>query len=522
MNNRILSFIIKASDQTKGAISSASNGIRQLGQAASRAFSGLATVVRNVGMAIGVIAAQMGIALRQSLKIEGAANPFERFVGGMKEAKQHIKDLQNIASSGVIKTDELIEASRGLMNVSNGALGAAKDMKALGDVAAMTGNSVGDIADAVGMAFQQLANGDQISRATRGLERLGIISSETRGRMEELWDSGATAAQVFAILQESISSFAGGIEADAQLGQAAFGRLKEEGARALQEAGDVIENVAVPKISKLAEWLKKIRENGDLQFWAGEVTKTIRGLEPVFSKLTSWIGTAFSFIKEKTGYISAFWGAVSAGEGLSGAARVASQVTKEQKNAQEERHVQAREAAINRASVADTEREIAEEELGGPAPGKTRRSNIGAKQGVSSALSGVRQTASEQAKLDKQIDANKEKEKIAVDESERFKKRAMDDNFRREDDATRKQQQKAHEKYVNLLHRAQAEEDKGKGGHLSKRMKEALDANKADTQAAQAKFKIEAAEAKRTQLMQDSATSLKNIETKIDGAITRS
>ena len=132
-----VSLWIRAYDKTKEAFGSVKSGL-----------SGLTSGVKGwIGGIVGATAllATFKKSLSEAFKIEAQETPFERFVGGAKEAKEHIKALQDIGASGVVKTDDLLAASQALFKVSNGAIGAAADMRRFADAAAITGTPVTEI-----------------------------------------------------------------------------------------------------------------------------------------------------------------------------------------------------------------------------------------------------------------------------------------------------------------------------------------------------------------------------------------
>lgn len=209
----VLEFFIRAKDKT--------------GQGTKQAQSNFKTMAKGIlknMVAIG--AAFVGIrqglklfvsSIKEAIQLEAMKNPFIRFVGSAKEARQHLEDVRKIAKAGVFDFNEIANASRELMNLSDGLMGSAKDMTALADVATTTGEDIGSVAREVGRFYQMLRSGRDVSRAAMQLERLGIVSTGFIPKLIEMQKTGESTAEMWKVLQKEIHKFAGGIEDDAEL-----------------------------------------------------------------------------------------------------------------------------------------------------------------------------------------------------------------------------------------------------------------------------------------------------------------
>jgi len=268
VSNKVLEFIIGAKDKTAAAATKAQAAFRKLGAAAKASFS---TMLHYSKIALGgimAISAGIIVAIKAAMNIDAAKNPFIRFTGSVKAAKQHIKELQDIGEQGVISTDQLIDASRELMNVSDGVLGTSKNMKILADAAATVGEDIGSLTDSYGKFYLKLLLGEPVKREVQELQRLGIITSETSRKMLELEKAGYSQDKIWRLLQNDIHKFAGGVEDDAKLAISSWGRLKETWKRDLEEIGGYFLDFAAEKLDAITAWLKKMREDGSLEKWA--------------------------------------------------------------------------------------------------------------------------------------------------------------------------------------------------------------------------------------------------------------
>lgn len=289
MSDPQVKYRLGSKDETKGGLNSALfnlNNFLQVAKAGIAIFKALADAILS--------------GVKAAMKMDAAANPFERFTGSAEEAAKHVQALQAIGARGVIPTDELIEASRQLMNLSGGLLGTAKDMQALADVAATTGDPVGTLTSAVGMFTQALRTGKRVDMAIKELQALGIVSDEVAARMTQMAASGEANSKIFAELTNSINSFSGGVEDDAKRAASAVNQMKEQWTQNLEEAGKPFLNFTSEVLGSLAQKMQDLRDSGAIEDWATRAANALEELIPiiesVFGKLgkliefTNWIG----------------------------------------------------------------------------------------------------------------------------------------------------------------------------------------------------------------------------------------
>jgi len=278
VGNKVLEFIIGAKDKTHAAATKAQAAFRRLGAAAKAGFS---TMLRYSKIALGglvALTAGIVVAIKAAMNIDAAKNPFIRFMGSAKAAKQHIKELQDIGEQGVVSSEALIDASRKLLNVSNGALGTSKNMKALADASTTVGEEIGTLTEKYGKFYLKLTLMEPIKREVQELQRLGVITDETSKKMIALEEAGYSQDKIWRLLQNDIHKFAGGVEDDAKLAKSSWDRLKETWKRDLEEIGGYFLDFASEKLDTITAWLKKMREDGSLQEWAEKVVKSLEDI----------------------------------------------------------------------------------------------------------------------------------------------------------------------------------------------------------------------------------------------------
>jgi ABC-type transporter Mla subunit MlaD len=207
-----------------------------------------------------------------------------------------------------------------MMQFSDGVLGGAADMKALADVAATTGNDIGQVTGGVQKFMQAIAQGRNVTSASRELERMGVVSLEAREKMRQLQDQGASTEEMFAVLQQEINKFAGGVEADMDTGAAAFGRLRETGQAAMIDIGKSIMDKAAPALQGLGDIMSDNLDAGIIQDYVDAAVEAFqllsKKLEPIFGLLIRGFKAVTGGIQDGIARIGGFIGAVQAGQGV--------------------------------------------------------------------------------------------------------------------------------------------------------------------------------------------------------------
>ena len=307
-------FVVRAVDGTKAAFNSVKSGFSRLSGVAQKTGAAISAVAAKARIAVLALAGAAAASVREFVRFEAAARPFARFTGGIEQATAHLKELQQIGRTGVIPTDELIEASRSLMQFSDGVLGGAADMKALADVAATTGNNVGNVAGGVRRFMQAVAQGRNVQSASRDLERMGVVSVEARQKLRELQDQGGGTEAMFAVLSAEINKFAGGVESDMDTGAAAFRRIKETGKAAMVEIGQSIMTEAMPAFNGLSDTMQDALDAGIVQEYVDQVIEAFSllkdALEPIFDWLAKGFQSITGGVQDGLARISGFIGAV--------------------------------------------------------------------------------------------------------------------------------------------------------------------------------------------------------------------
>jgi hypothetical protein len=164
---------------------------------------GLRSVLKDTG--------SLDAALKKLAKIQELQKVFAPFVGGAEQAKRKVAELTNLASSRGLRFDSVAEAAKNLMVLSRGAMGTARDIEKLADIAHYTGESINDLADVTARLYATLREGGTIQGVTEEMRAMNMVSSQAAERLTELQRTGATMGEVFEQAKRSIDEFKGGM-----------------------------------------------------------------------------------------------------------------------------------------------------------------------------------------------------------------------------------------------------------------------------------------------------------------------
>lgn len=148
--------------------------------------------------------------------IEFLETQFKPLLQGAALAKERIKELFVFAATTPFQLPEIVEASRVLEVLTKGALATGKQLKMIGDAAAVAGRPLQETAFWVGRLYDALQSGSAIGEAMFRIQEMGLVSGETRRKVEELRDSGASFAQIWGIVERELKRADGGMKALSQ------------------------------------------------------------------------------------------------------------------------------------------------------------------------------------------------------------------------------------------------------------------------------------------------------------------
>lgn len=270
MGNRVLEFLITARDRTAAGLTQAARAFQGLRARVSSVLSGMAAkLMAFAGITVGVVGALrlFRTAIAAAFEIERYQAQFKLLLGSMDAAKQRMNDLRDLAQ-GTFSFSELAEASRTLTILTRGAMGSKASLELIQDAAQGTGASLSEMAQSVGRAFAGIVAGGEISRVLTQLEITGALSMDAGQKLREMERAGASASEMWAVLEKDLRRYAGSVDEVAKTGGALFGTMQENWKLALGEFAAAFTDLAKDKIQALNDKLKELREDGSIAVWA--------------------------------------------------------------------------------------------------------------------------------------------------------------------------------------------------------------------------------------------------------------
>jgi hypothetical protein len=264
------------------------------------ALQGALGKIGGIGAAItGALGAVGGLGLAfqavgKAADLETLRTAFIPLLGGVEEAKERLAELSAFAASTPFEIPQVVKASKTLETLTRGALSTGRGLTLVGDVASGTGQSFDEIAVTIGRLYDGLDSGRPVGEALARLQELGVVSGDTRGKIEALQKEGRKGAEVWAVAEGALGRFSGSMELQSGTWNGKLSNLQDNIGQALAAFGEPIIDAVKPFLdsaigatgsltTKAAEFGAKIGEaigfisaafsSGELAGMAGDALK---------------------------------------------------------------------------------------------------------------------------------------------------------------------------------------------------------------------------------------------------------
>ena len=278
----VLEYIIRAKDATASGIRSALDRVKSFVASVGR---NLTNIKSGLEMFMGVVSRASKL-LTKAFEFETMTLRFKTLIGSLKEAREHMKMLQELGDTPPFSLEEFAEASRTLMVMTENALGFKGSLELIGDAAAATGQSMDSLAHHVGLAFASIRDGAPITRATFALRSMGVITPAVAEKLEELQKSGASTIEIWETLETNLRRFKGAMKDTEKTADGLMGAISSQWNNALREFGAELLNVSKAGLSLVLEKLKALRSSGAITEWAKKARNAIYTVIGAFSELS--------------------------------------------------------------------------------------------------------------------------------------------------------------------------------------------------------------------------------------------
>lgn len=143
--------------------------------------------------------------------LEFLETQFKPLLNGAALAKERIKELFVFAATTPFQLPGIVEASRVLEVLTQGALSTGKALTMIGDAAAVAGQPLENVAFWVGRLYDALQSGAPIGEAVMRLQEMGLISGKTRRQLEQLTANGTEFSELWAVVENDLKRAEGGM-----------------------------------------------------------------------------------------------------------------------------------------------------------------------------------------------------------------------------------------------------------------------------------------------------------------------
>jgi hypothetical protein len=150
--------------------------------------------------------------LKAVKEIEMLETQFAPLLGGINRARMRIKELYDFAAKTPFQIGDIAGASRTLEVLTKGALSTGKELKMVGDAAAVTGQGFQSVSFWVGRLYDGLQSGRPVGEAMMRMQEMGLVSGTTRAKIEQMQKTGASTNDMWAVMQKELKKTEGGME----------------------------------------------------------------------------------------------------------------------------------------------------------------------------------------------------------------------------------------------------------------------------------------------------------------------
>lgn len=257
-------------------------GLKAIGAAASSLRGALAGIAAAVGGVMGLNAA-IQQSVRFNAQLEQQAVAFKTLLGNADAASRRMSELAKFAAQTPFELPEIVQASKVLQSLTNGALASGDGLRLVGDAAAATGRPLEEVAMWVGRLYAGLQSGTPVGEATVRLLEMGLISGTTARKLNDLAESGQGAGEAMTILRDTFGRLGGAMADQSQTFSGLFSTLTDTFNMALADIG-----------KPLFDGLKQ---------GIGELIPVVEGLG---EKISAWVSIAIQSFRD--GRLSEFIG----------------------------------------------------------------------------------------------------------------------------------------------------------------------------------------------------------------------
>lgn len=263
-----------------GAAQKAQGFASRLRAGVGGAIGTVASIGRTAFLGVGAAAAAgFGIAMRSAINmnssLESSTLQFETLMGDADRAREHVEGLFAFAGKTPFETGPIIEASRVMQVFGGDALNTEENLMRIGDTAAAVGAPIEDIGFWVGRAYAAIQGGQPFGEAAQNLMQMGAVSPQVIEQMKQLEEQGASADEIFAVLQGHMDGFSGAMEKQAGTWEGLTSTIKDNVNLLIAGALKPFFDLMKEGLAGVAEWLQSPAVQEGITTFAANLTALV-------------------------------------------------------------------------------------------------------------------------------------------------------------------------------------------------------------------------------------------------------
>jgi hypothetical protein len=171
------------------------------------------------GMSYAVLKSVQGLArgfgemgVRGAAGMETVMTQLRTLLKGMESARERVRSLREFADFTPFGFKDVAAGDKTLQSFTRGALNTEAGLSLVGDAAAVAGTQFSQMAGYVSEAYAGLASGRPIGAALAELQRLGVITGQTRNALESMQASGTGFTDMWRVLESDLKRSRGAMQ----------------------------------------------------------------------------------------------------------------------------------------------------------------------------------------------------------------------------------------------------------------------------------------------------------------------
>ena len=264
-------------------LDAAKRSLARFRSVAGGVMKGVGVAAKGAAIAFGVL----GLAIRKAFQFEAYRTQFATLLGSMTAAKARFKELVEISEKTPFTPRQIVEASKMLEAFGFQGKENTKTLLQMGDAAAsMDPSKLIEMVRAMGR-LKAGASAGIVGEPSLRLLELGIISAETKNKMEEVAKATKSSAAVMAVAAKDLDRFKGGMERLSQTGSGLFSTFLGKIDIGLATFGDSLLELSKETLRDANKAIEDFTKSDKFKDWADKTAAALTVVKDIVEALFS-------------------------------------------------------------------------------------------------------------------------------------------------------------------------------------------------------------------------------------------